>query len=270
MQKSTTFPSRFLALFLGFQRLVIIACLALAVTGQRVESSRGWVVASETAVAWKAEGWKSKQQKRVGQQQRAMWAVGKLYARQTWQGVGWRSGLLLLCWGEEGAVWLAALPWVLWLWQLLVVVRGSGQPGLRFARQAERLLLVGGIVQGLVDDLPGGMVRLREQMAGAAPSFLSVGLLGCVLCGSPESSVQLGTNCNERGEVRHYTATLCGHFELCVRSDDFFRRRLLILFLRLLEIPGERRGSRRTRTGRTPVVRQQALAAAYGPACPQG
>jgi len=44
-------------------------------------------------------------------------------------------------------------------------------------------------------------------------------------------------------------------------SDDPIRARLLMLFLRLLEVPGQRRGSRRTRDGRTPFVRQQETAA---------
>jgi len=56
-----------------------------------------------------------------------------------------------------------------------------------------------------------------------------------------------------------YRAELSGHFTLAVADDDPFRLRLLILFLRLLEDPDERRGSRRTRTGRTPFVRQQYL-----------
>jgi hypothetical protein len=46
-----------------------------------------------------------------------------------------------------------------------------------------------------------------------------------------------------------------------VASDDPIRARLLMLFLRLLEVPGQRRGSRRTRDGRTPFVRQQETAA---------
>ena len=44
-----------------------------------------------------------------------------------------------------------------------------------------------------------------------------------------------------------YQATLCGHFTLTVAGDHPFRRRLLVLFLSLLDLPGAARGSRRTR-----------------------
>jgi transposase-like protein len=70
--------------------------------------------------------------------------------------------------------------------------------------------------------------------------------------------------------VRHeagqgaYEAELEGRFTLRVADDDPFRLRLLILFLRLLEAPDERRGGRRTRDGRTPFVRQQYVAETLG------
>jgi transposase-like protein len=83
------------------------------------------------------------------------------------------------------------------------------------------------------------------------------------------SQVRLRKEVNEAGEVVGYEASLEGRFELRVAADSFFRRRLLILFLRLLEEPGHERGSRRTREGRTPAVRQQALAAAYGVTQPE-
>jgi len=46
-----------------------------------------------------------------------------------------------------------------------------------------------------------------------------------------------------------------------VAGDDPFRARLLMLFLRGLDAPGQGRGSRRTREGRMPFVRQQQLSA---------
>ncbi|UCC76452.1 MAG: transposase, partial [Anaerolineales bacterium] len=64
-----------------------------------------------------------------------------------------------------------------------------------------------------------------------------------------------------RQEDGGYEATLCGHFTVRVTGDDPLRARLLMLFLRLLDVPGQARGSRRTRDGRTPFVRQQQVAA---------
>jgi len=61
-----------------------------------------------------------------------------------------------------------------------------------------------------------------------------------------------------------YEATLCGHFTLTVAGDHPFRMRLLVLFLSLLDAPGATRGSRRTRDGRTPLVRQMQLAEWFG------
>jgi hypothetical protein len=61
-----------------------------------------------------------------------------------------------------------------------------------------------------------------------------------------------------------YLVELEGRFSLRVADDDPFRLRLMILFLRLLEVPEERRGGRRTRDGRTPFVRQQYLAGTLG------
>jgi hypothetical protein len=52
---------------------------------------------------------------------------------------------------------------------------------------------------------------------------------------------------------------LQGQFELHLDGTVPFYKRMLIIFLRQLEAPGETRGSRRTRDGRTPFVRQQQL-----------
>ena len=266
MKKNTTFLRLFIILHLDFHRLVIIAFLATALTGQIVESSSGWVLTAETIAE---QGIGNKRQRRSKRLKRAegqggwWWAVGTAFARQRWRGVVWRSGLLLLCWGNEGAVWLAGLPWVVWAWQLLAVVRPGWRHGYLWARRGERLLLVGGLGKGMAWAVSGGALWLLQQVGRAPHSILFVGLMSCVLCGGTESKVQLHTSRDEQGQPMHYRATLCGHFELRVGDDDFFRRRLLILFLRLLEVPGERRGSRRTREGRRPAVRQQALAAAY-------
>jgi hypothetical protein len=227
--------------------LVIIAFLTIALTGQIAESSGGWVLTAETAaVPGIGSKWqRSKRPKRAESERKLVWAVGRAYARQTWRGVVWRSGLLLLCGVHEGAIWLAGLPWVVWVWQLLAVVRPGWRYGCLWARQGERLLLVGGVGKVMAWAVSGGAPWLVEQLGREPHSSLFVGLVGCVLCGSPEGEVQLHTSRDEQGQPTHYRATLCGHFELAIRSDDFFRRRLLILFLRLLEAPGERRGSRR-------------------------
>ena len=68
----------------------------------------------------------------------------------------------------------------------------------------------------------------------------------------------------ERQADGSYQVTLSGHFMLSVAGDHPFRMRLLVLFLSLLDVPDTARGSRRTRDGRMPFVRQMQVAAWFG------
>jgi transposase-like protein len=201
--------------------------------------------------------------------------MGQLVFHQTYRGLGWRTLLLAGSWWGDEAAWFVTIPWLVWGWQLLGVVwPGWGrQPEWRvcawLGKQAERVVLVVGVTNLLVNQIPQATQWLLQHAGGELSSLLWLSAFGCVLCGGTESRVKLGTAVDEQGEATHYSATLCGHFELSVDADDFFRRRLLILFLRLLDVPGETRRSRRTQDGRTPAVRQQALAAEYGVTQPE-
>jgi hypothetical protein len=68
----------------------------------------------------------------------------------------------------------------------------------------------------------------------------------------------------ERQADGSYRGEVCGHFSLQVSGDEPFRMRLLILFLRLLEVPGSERVIGRTRDDRAPFVRQVQIAAWFG------
>ncbi|MCP3885772.1 MAG: hypothetical protein GY700_09915, partial [Propionibacteriaceae bacterium] len=57
-----------------------------------------------------------------------------------------------------------------------------------------------------------------------------------------------------------YHVRLSGEFELYVDGNVGFYKRMLIIFLGLLDVPGETRRSRRTRDGRTPFCRQEQMA----------
>jgi transposase-like protein len=61
-----------------------------------------------------------------------------------------------------------------------------------------------------------------------------------------------------------YHVRLSGTFELHIDGKVTFYKRMLVIFLGLLEVPGETRGSRRTRDGRTPFVRQQQMESWFG------
>jgi hypothetical protein len=112
--------------------------------------------------------------------------------------------------------------------------------------QVQRLVLVGYL----------GLTLSRLRWADLAPWGLG---LGCLVSQADEPQVSVA-----RQADGGYEATLSGHFTLTVAGDQPFRRRLLVLFLSLLDAPGATRGSRRTRDDRTPVVRQMQLAEWFG------
>jgi len=108
--------------------------------------------------------------------------------------------------------------------------------------QTQRLVLLGYL----------GVVLSQHRTGGQAPWCVG---LGCLVCQPDEPRVEVA-----RQADGSYQATLCGHFTLAVAGDQPFRMRLLVLFLSLLDVPEAQRGSRRTRDGRTPFVRQMQLA----------
>jgi len=79
---------------------------------------------------------------------------------------------------------------------------------------------------------------------------------GCLQSWVGESSVEI-----EQDERGVYHVRLRGEFELYVNGEVEFYKRMLVIFLGLLEVSGETRRSRRTRDGRTPFVRQEQMAA---------
>jgi hypothetical protein len=80
-----------------------------------------------------------------------------------------------------------------------------------------------------------------------------------MVCGRSEPWVEV-----EQQADGSYQAELCGHFRLRVDGGEPFRMRVLILFLRLLEVDGPERQIGRTRDDRAPFVRQMQLAAWFG------
>jgi len=104
----------------------------------------------------------------------------------------------------------------------------------------------------------GRSVSGRALVANRPTPWLTLGM-ACPTCERDDPWVEV-----TRQEDGGYQATLCGHFTVRVSGDDPLRARLLMLFLRMLDVPGQTRGSRRTREGRTPFVRQQQAAAWFG------
>ena len=242
--------------------LVVLSILGLALLGQLPEAAAGWLI--QPAVPGMPMGRRPASGGCI--QRSSQLAVLEQYLAVSWRPVLLRSLLLWGLWawsGGLGPAWLRLVPWGLWLWR----GAGLGWPGLRQQAawvwgaeglwQVQRLVLVGYLGLGL------SQVRWDHL----APWGLG---LGCLVAQSEESPVAVARP-QDAAQVTvaqqadgSYKATLCGHFTLTVAGDHPFRKRLLVLFLSLLDEPGATRGSRRTRDDRTPFVRQLQLAAWLG------
>lgn len=228
--------------------LAVVSLLGLALLGQVPAEVAGWLVPPAVAAGRVRAG------RLRGSAAGCWWVHGQAlsdYLLQSWRPVLVRGLLLWGLWawsGGWGPAWLRLVPWGLWFWRGV----GVGWPGLRQRAvwswverglwQVQRLALLGYL--GAAVSQPGP--------AGPPPWWAG---LGCVVCPQDEPRVVVA-----RQEDGSYQATLCGHFTLTVAGDHPFRLRLLVLFLSLLDEPGATRGSRRTRDGRTPFVRQRQLA----------
>ena len=232
--------------------LVVLSVLGLALLGQMPGEAAGWLVQPVVPgaglrqppwVRYRRPGW-SVQVAALGQ-----------YLAESWPPVLLRSLLLWALWawsGQWGWSWLRLVPWALWLWRGV----GMGWPSLR--QQAAWIWVAEGLWQAQRLVLFGYLGVVLSQHRRGGQAAWGVGL-GCLVCQQDEPRVEVA-----RQADGSYQATLCGHFTLAVAGDHPFRMRLLVLFLSLLDLPGAERGSRRTRDGRTPFVRQLQLAAWLG------
>jgi hypothetical protein len=236
--------------------VAVVSLIGLALLGQLPETAAGWLF---PPVVWAGRGRAEVRSTRYAERDAALRAVGWRLL-ESWRPMLLRSVVLWGLWATSGG-WgpaeLRWLPWLLWLWRGLA----AGWPGLAQGRlwwgieyglwQAQRGLLVGYLG-----------VALSGPRSGAA-------LLGCLMVGdcaraqgdALDDCAPAPWVCVVRQGDGSYQAELCGHFTLSVAGDQPFRMRLLVLLLSFLDVPGQTRGSRRTRDGRTPFVRQRQLAA---------
>ena len=237
--------------------LAVLSLLGLALLGQVPAEVAGWLVLP-TVAAGRVRGSPARwgcAHPGLRAAGRAGWRALGDYLLQSWRPVLLRSLLLWGLWawsGEWGWSWLRLVPWALWLW------RGVGLGWPRVRQQAAWLWVAEGLWQTQRLVLLGYLGVVLSQQRSGGQALWGVGL-GCLVCQQDESRVGVA-----RQADGSYQATLCGHFTLTVAGDHPFRMRLLVLFLSLLDAPGATRGSRRTRDGRTPVVRQLQLAEWFG------
>jgi transposase-like protein len=233
--------------------LALLSLLTLALMGRPLESQAGWSTCPPALSSVPAAG--SRRRKRhascpIRDRLRRAWR----YGLQSWPQPFLRSLLLATLWtldGKQWPVWIIGWPWALWLWQVIAMFwpelryQSLWRAGHEFLWQGQRIVLVLSVRFVLKQEIEVG----RDDAYVPSPPLL-LGL-GCHYCGREGPWVEV-----QHDDDGSYLATLCGHFTIRVPGDHPFRVRMLMLFVRLLDVPDQPRGSRRTRDGRTPFVRQ--------------
>lgn len=232
------------------QLLVVISWMLVLMNGQIVESGWGWISYPPQMVSLAASGQRRRLRKarsRKGGGWRKRWRLG-----QRWKVAAMRSlviGSMWLVSGGQVSGWLVGLPWLVWIWNI------SGRMWPVLKSQPEWQVIGWLIWQGQRISIVGAvLVVSAEWLSEERLEEGSVLSLGCVVCGRREAWVQV-----ERQADESYRVEMCGHFSLAVKDDEPFRKRMLILFLRLLEVPGPQRSIGRTREDRAPFVRQMQI-----------
>ncbi len=237
--------------------LAVLCFVALALMGYPLQVSAGWSV--WPPVVYVTQAAVRRRRAVVGSAINTLPAA-RLWAARTWAAPLCRSLLLQSVWwtsGHRGPTVGALLPWLAWVWHLsgLVWPVLSLQPEWRLLQR-----LLSSLMQSPLWLITG---LALSQALQALPSSVSGHLvLACGLVSPSTVSVRHDT------DKRCLTAEMSGHVTLTMADGDPVRLRLFVLFLRSLA-DGTQRGSRRTREGRTPVVRQQMLAQCLGMTQPE-
>jgi transposase-like protein len=240
--------------------LALLSWLTLALMGRPLESQAGWITCPPVLSSVPRASSRRKKRRDsypVGDRVRRVWR----YGLQSWPQPFLRSLLLTTLWtlgGKQWPVWIIGWPWALWLWQVMATFwpelrqQAVWRAGHGLLWQGQRVMSVLSVALVLKQGRQVG-----DELSVLSPPFL-VGL-GCQCCGREEPWVEV-----RRDDEGGCQATLCGHFTIGVPGDHPFRVRMLMLFVRLLDVPDQPRGSRRTRDGRTPFVRQVQAAEWFG------
>jgi len=243
--------------------LAVLGLVLLLTMGCAPENLGIWVACPARGWGAEQEGGKSRQQ---GPGHGCAWRLGLTWLRRSWPLATLRSevllALVLLTDTAPGAGlrrwewdWVCLLPWLAWWW------KGLGLVWPALGRQPLYTTL------GQLWDRATGVALMGLGLGwlsghGPEPLGRCLGLLPTGVCLSSEAQAPRVEV--TRDEAGTYEVHLRGEFVLRINGQIEFYVRMLIIFLGLLEVPGETRGSRRTRDGRTPFVRQEQMAAWFG------
>jgi transposase-like protein len=225
--------------------LAVVGVVILAIRGEGLEQLEGWIAYPSR---WVRLGEERHQEKQL--RGGLVWCVGWAWMRRSWMVALVRSEMLLLLalWsGQTEREWVCLLPWASWVWRGLGAACTNWR-GCALYRGVEGLLE--SATRWAWFGLLGGWVLESLRERGPAFSVSKLGVGGLALGPQVEVTQDEEGICHVR---------LQGEFELHIDGKVSFYKRMLIIFLRQLEAPGPARGSRRTRDGRTPFVRQQQL-----------
>lgn len=228
--------------------IIVLGLLLSTVRGAELVEQAGWLIQPVPVVCYRVRR-RARRYQQVGRGE----GWGSYWHRlgRTWRIAMVRSLVLWVLWEVSGRVGWAAgwvvLPWLIW------GLPEGGRNERRVKRilwQVQRIVMLGylgfDLLQGM--GLLGTKVALHGWMG-----------MGC-LAGSEEARVEV-----EREADGGYRVRLRGPLTLRLEGGASpFQKRMLMVFLGLLQGENDGRGSRRTRDGRTPLVRQEQLASWFG------
>jgi transposase-like protein len=257
MECTTKWGNRYRRWGMVAHTAAVLGVVMLMTAGVRLESMGGWIACPPRMARMEGE-WR-KGCSGSGSPHRFEWRVGWEWLRRSWIVAAVRSEALMVLvflTGCQEWEWVCLLPWAVWLWKGW----GAASPTLR--RQP----------------LYRGLGRLMEE--GSRLALVSLGWVwltqSTVILGQQHTWVlgvgKVGSSVEvewprievERDEAGVYHVRISGEFEIHVDGNVEMYKRMLVIFLGRLEVTEESRGSRRTRDGRTPFVRQEQMAEWFG------
>ena len=236
--------------------LVVLGLFLSAARGAELVEQAGWLMQGEPAVC----GYRVRRGVRWYQRVVCRERWGSYWHRlgRTWRTALVRSLVIWVLWAVSGRVGWAGwggLPWLIW------ALPGWGGNGWRVKRilwQVQQVVILGYMGFDVVKGM--GVLGSRISLHG----WMGVGCLAGKAEGVGEEAGSSRVEV-ERQADGGYRVSLRGPLTLRLEGGASpFQKRMLMVFLGLLQGENDGRRSRRTRDGRTPLVRQEQLASWFG------